>query len=89
MLGVGVFADGGDLAVADSEDADVAVVVGGTAPGGGTRGPLGDDLVAGAEDVGDFQRHPGAGLQRRWLEYDAARDWLPAQDQLNFSDLST
>jgi len=45
MLGVGVLADRGDLAVADGEDADVAVVVRGTAPGGGTGGPLGDDLV--------------------------------------------
>src|SRR6476659_2245130 len=45
MLGVGVLADRGDLAVADGEDADVAVVVRGTAAGGGAGGPLGDDLV--------------------------------------------
>src|SRR5689334_4962996 len=57
VLGVGVLADRGDLAVADGEDADVAVVVRGTAPGGGTGGPLGDDLVARGQNAGDFQRH--------------------------------
>ena len=45
VLGIGVLADRGDLAVADGEDADVAVVVHGTAAGGGAGGPLGDDLV--------------------------------------------
>src|SRR5206468_10993605 len=64
VLGVGVLADGGDLAVADGEDAEVAVVVSGAAPGGGAGGPLGDDLVADAEDAGDLQRHRGAGLER-------------------------
>jgi hypothetical protein len=57
VLGVGVLADRGDLAVADGEDADVAVVVRGTAAGGGAGGPLGDDLVARGQDAGDFQRH--------------------------------
>jgi hypothetical protein len=35
VLGVGVLAHGGDLAVADGEDAEIAVMVGGAAPGGG------------------------------------------------------
>jgi hypothetical protein len=27
------------------------------------------------------------GLRRRWLEYDAARDWLPAHDQAELQRL--
>jgi hypothetical protein len=28
-----------------------------------------------------LRRFAETGLRRRWLEYDAARDWLPAHDQ--------
>jgi hypothetical protein len=28
-----------------------------------------------------IRRFAETGLRRRWLEYDAARDWLPAHDQ--------
>ena len=34
-----------------------------------------------------LRRFAETGLQRRWLEYDAARDWLPAQDQAELQRL--
>jgi hypothetical protein len=34
-----------------------------------------------------LRRFAEAGLRRRWLEYDAARDWLPAHDQAELQRL--
>jgi hypothetical protein len=34
-----------------------------------------------------LRRFAETGLRRRWLEYDAARDWLPAHDQAELQRL--
>jgi hypothetical protein len=44
------------------------------------RHPLLRTLLRRFAETG-LRRFAETGLRRRWLEYDAARDWLPAHDQ--------
>ena len=72
MLGVGVLADSGDPAIADREDGYFPLYAWSLIWLSQDRHPLLGTLL---------RRFAETGLRRRWLECDAARDWLPAHDQ--------